>query len=248
MAEKSKDRFALSRNFLATDETPDTLFGIPVVADRSQYTPEDLAFFRKHPEAGGYYDMGDDEEGAPEEPPMQAASKGGKPKPIVKGPLHYGPPPPPSRGKYPGIANNPGNVEKHERRTDKTLFKGEIAGGVRPKRFANFSDPVDGLTAAAAVLSRRAASLAEKGLPFTIENYVPGYAPKSENDVEGYIGNLSRYSGFARDEELDPGNVEDMAKLLRNVVRFESGVPNSEWFTDDEYRQAALAMQEGAVD
>lgn len=183
---------------------------------------------------------------------VRAAEGGGKAKrkipPIVKGPIHYGPPPPPSRGKYPGIANNPGNVEKHERRSDKTLFKGEIAGGVRPKRFANFSDPVDGLTAAATVLSRRAAGLAAKGLPFTIENYVPGYAPKSENDVEGYIGNLSRYSGFARDEELDPGDVDDMAKLLRNVVRFESGVPHSEWFTDDEYRQAALAMQEGAVD
>lgn len=415
MAEKSKDRFALSRNFLATDETPDTLFGIPVVADRSQYTPEDLAFFRKHPEAGGYYDMGDEEE-VPEESPMQAASKagdtwtwetyrwnpeakggrkidpknikgtgvsfdaakerlrvpegreaefegwmdslaslpstikvngrsvpiksflvpkdwrtnteynkdydyvaafladakpgpldhgpkegwfwhmgdagkmpthptfsresyyardprysdlagdwegetylpgkaeravrqdnnGGKAKkkipPIVKGPIHYGPPPPPSRGKYPGISNNPGNVEKHERRSDKTLFKGEIAGGVRPKRFANFSDPVDGLVAAATVLSRRATGLAAKGLPFTIENYVPGYAPKSENDVEGYIKNLSRYSGFARDAVLDTGNADDMVKLLKNVVRFESGVPNSEWFTDEEYRRAARAM------
>ena len=181
---------------------------------------------------------------------VHAATDAGKPKkkipPIVKGPIHYGPPPPPSRGKYPGVANNPGNVEKHERRSDKTLFKGEIAGGVRPKRFANFSDPVDGLVAAATVLSRRAAGLAAKGLPFTIENYVPGYAPKSENDVEGYINNLSKYSGFARDAALDTGNAEDMAKLLKNVVRFESGVPNSEWFTDDEYRRAALAMQEGA--
>ena len=447
------DRFAQSRNFLATDEVPETIFGIPVVARREDYTPEDIAFFRKHPEAGGYYDMGDEEEAPPEEPaeerPMQAASKagdtGGEPKthpgkfkgwrrdmyqsyedalkaeaaavafvnegiidapplteddladsrksaqwlkdherkglvkegtlphvgrprfrslhgfydsdkrgfqgdrfsttvavdrdafekdpatyektgqwaviptiypdpdgrtrlhtgrdaeaeyrrtgghfgiyegvengnlggewdhhkgnaewaeretrqdskggktkrkvpPIVKGPVHYGPPPPPERGAYPGSLNNPGNVEKHERRSDKTLFKGEIGDGVRPKRFANFSDPVDGLTAAATVLSRRAAGLATKGLPFTIENYVPGYAPKSENDTEGYIRNLSRYSGFARDEELDPGNVDDMARLLKNVVRFESGVPNSEWFTDDEYRQAALAMQEGAVD
>ena len=447
----SENRFAQSRNFLATDEVPETIFGIPVIARKEDYTPEDIAFFRKHPEAGGYYDMGDEEEAPPEEPveeqPMQAASKagdtGGEPKthpgkfkgwrrdmyrsyedalkaeaaavafvnegivdappltdgdlassrrsaewlktherkglveegtlphtgrprfrslngfftsdffgfqgdrfsdtvpvdpaahhrdpetyaktgrwaviptvypdedgktrlhtqrdaeaayrrtgkhfgiyegvengvlgaewdhhtgnadwlketrqdskggkakkvpPVVKGPLHYGPPPAPSRGKYPGIANNPGNVEKHERRSDKTLFKGEIGDGVRPKRFANFSDPVDGLTAAATVLSRRAAGLATKGLPFTIENYVPGYAPKSENDTEGYIRNLSRYSGFARDEELDTGNVDDMARLLKNVVRFESGVPHSEWFTDDEYRQAALAMQEGAVD
>lgn len=321
---RAPDRFALSRNFLATDETPETLFGIPVVADRSRYTPEDLAFFRKHPEAGGYYDMGDGEEERPGQgQPMQAAVGAGvtfdtpltdeqerryqrwratlprllqyegdydlrgywlDPKTVkrgVKDRQHftdkYKKPNHPTfsveskyavgayksragrwdgdrfiapgrMGAYPGASNNPGNVEKHERRANKTLFRGEDAGGVRPKRFARFSDPVDGLTAAAMVLARRASGLAAKGLPFTIENYVPGYAPKSENDVEGYINNLSKYSGFARDAVLDTGNAEDMAKLLKNVVRFESGVPNSEWFTDDEYRRAALAMQEGASD
>lgn len=58
-------------SFLATDEVPETIFGIPVVASEDQYTEEDLQFFEEHPEAGGYYDMGegtpDDgtEEGAP---------------------------------------------------------------------------------------------------------------------------------------------------------------------------------------
>lgn len=76
----NEDRFAQSRNFLATDEVPESIFGIPVVAREEDYTPEDIAFFRKHPEAGGYYDMGDGEQ-PPGEPageqPMQAASKGG---------------------------------------------------------------------------------------------------------------------------------------------------------------------------
>lgn len=48
-------------NFLATDKVPDTLFGIPVVSNEEDYTEDDLAFFKAHPEAGGYYDMGDED-------------------------------------------------------------------------------------------------------------------------------------------------------------------------------------------
>lgn len=40
-------------NFLATDNVPETLFGFPIVA--KDYTPEDLAFFKAYPEAGGFY-------------------------------------------------------------------------------------------------------------------------------------------------------------------------------------------------
>lgn len=58
-------------NFLATDKVPDTIFGIPVVSRREDYTEEDIAFFREHPEAGGYYDMGD------EAAESQGAQKGG---------------------------------------------------------------------------------------------------------------------------------------------------------------------------
>lgn len=58
------DRFATSRNFLATDKVPDTIFGYPVVSRREDYTQADIAFFEKHPEAGGYYDLG---EGSPED-------------------------------------------------------------------------------------------------------------------------------------------------------------------------------------
>lgn len=58
------DRFATSRNFLATDRVPDTIFGYPVVSRREDYTEEDIAFFRDHPEAGGYYDLG---EGSPDD-------------------------------------------------------------------------------------------------------------------------------------------------------------------------------------
>ena len=49
-------------NFLATDKVPDTIFGIPVVSRKEDYTEADLAFFKDHPEAGGYYDMGEGNE------------------------------------------------------------------------------------------------------------------------------------------------------------------------------------------
>ena len=44
-------------NFLATDEVPETLFGVPVVTDG--ISEEDAEFFRTHPEAGGFYDLGE---------------------------------------------------------------------------------------------------------------------------------------------------------------------------------------------
>lgn len=56
-------RFDISRNFLATDKVPDSIFGYPIVSRKEDYTPEDVEFFRAHPEAGGYYDLGDGGDG-----------------------------------------------------------------------------------------------------------------------------------------------------------------------------------------
>lgn len=61
MARNYGERFGGMRNFLATDEVPKTLFGVPIVADPDEYTDADLAFFRKNPEAGGYYDLGSED-------------------------------------------------------------------------------------------------------------------------------------------------------------------------------------------
>ena len=70
-------------SFLATDDVPQTLFGIPIVSDESQYTEADLEFFRNHPEAGGYYDMGDGpvQDGTEEGAPVQDDMPAGKAKP-----------------------------------------------------------------------------------------------------------------------------------------------------------------------
>lgn len=152
------------------------------------------------------------------------------------------------RGKYPGASNNPGNVEKHEIRSDKTLFEGEDGGGERPKRFARFTDPVLGLKASAVVLARKANALAKAGKPFTIANYAPFYAPESENDTKAYIRNLSAYSRIASNAEIDRWDTESIARLLKAKVRFETSPEASEWFTDAEYEEAAEKLQEGAFD
>lgn len=68
-----KDRFRLMGNFLATDDVPDTLFGFKIVADEKDYTEEDKAFFKEHPEAGGYYDLEDEPE---DEIPQENQPKG----------------------------------------------------------------------------------------------------------------------------------------------------------------------------
>lgn len=215
-------------NFLATDKVPDSIFGIPVVQDESQYTEKDLEFFRQNPKAAGFYDLGDEE--VDEDVPQQAAKSM------------------PSRGAYPGSLNNPGNVEKRKERR-----QGEVDSP--HERWAKFATPQDGLREMADAIRQIAAvKLAEKGQDFTIRNFAEVYAPRvndkgeKENDTDKYIRDLSADTGFGADEELARWDERDMAKLLRSVVKFESGAKHSAWFTDEEYAAAAAKLQEGAFE
>lgn len=220
--DKGGDNFGTFRNFLATDDVPESIFGIPVVQDKSQYTEKDLEFFRKNPKAAGFYDLGDEE--VDEDVPQQAAKSK------------------PSRGAYPGSLNNPGNVEKRKERR-----QGEVDSP--SERFAKFATPQDGLREMADAIRQIAeVKLAEKGLPFTVRNFAGVYAPSTENDTAKYVADISADSGFGPDEELHRFDEGDMARLLKSVVRFESGAPHSTWFTDEEYAEAAKKLQEGAVD
>lgn len=215
-------------NFLATDKVPDSIFGIPVVQDESQYTEKDIEFFRKNPKAAGFYDLGDEE--VDEDVPQQAAKSKS------------------SRGAYPGSLNNPGNVEKRT-----TRRQGEVDSP--HERWAKFATPQDGLREMADAIRQIAAvKLAEKGQDFTIRNFAEVYAPrvnkkgKKENDTDKYIRNLSADTGFDADEELARWDRDDMARFLRSVVKFESGAKHSAWFTDEEYAAAAAKLQEGAFE
>ena len=72
---KGGDNFGTFRNFLATDDVPESIFGIPVVQDESQYTEKDLKFFRENPKAAGFYDLGGEEVDG--DVPQQAVKVGG---------------------------------------------------------------------------------------------------------------------------------------------------------------------------
>ena len=153
-----------------------------------------------------------------------------------------------ARGRYPGKLNNPGNVEKRAKRR-----RGEVDSP--HDRWSKFATPQDGLREMADAIRQIAdVKLAEKDQPFTIRNFAETYAPRfnekgePENDTDKYIRDISSTSGIDADAILDRWNTDDMAKLLKTVVRFESGVPHSRWFTDDEYRTAARELEEGATD
>ncbi len=88
-------------NFLATDDVPDTLFGVPVVT--GGYSPEDLEFFKEHPSAGGFYDMGDGTatgESSPDPKYARAAGGAGDTVARVYGQSESGPKAAPKHGKW----------------------------------------------------------------------------------------------------------------------------------------------------
>jgi hypothetical protein len=143
-----------------------------------------------------------------------------------------------ARGAYPGSLNNPGNVEKRRERR-----QGEVESPHR--RWAKFATPQDGLREMADAMRQIAdVKLAGAGKDFTIRNFAEVYAPRKnkkgekENDTDQYIRDISSDSGLDADTPL-VRDADGMAKLLRSVVRFESGYPHSQWFTDEEYREAA---------
>ena len=72
-------------NFLATDKVLDSIFGIPVVQDESQYTEKDLEFFRRNPKAAGFYDLGDEK--VDEDVPQQATGAGNSMLASIFGPV-----------------------------------------------------------------------------------------------------------------------------------------------------------------
>ena len=214
-------------NFLATDDVPETLFGFPVVT--KDYTPEDLAFFKGHPEAGGYYDMSD--EGLEQE--------------AVSGALFAGA----TRGKYPGAWNNPGNV-----RPGAVTYPGQTGTVLSKKgsgRFLTFDTPQSGLNSMSNVISQivrvkipdRFAKGELKSDKFTARNLVSVYAPSSENNTSEYVDFVSKRLGVKPDDELSMSDSKTMARLIDTMVRRESGHAHADWFTPEEYRSAAELMK-----
>lgn len=224
-----KDRFRLMGNFLATDKVPETLFGFDVAASDEKWTDADRTFFKDHPEAGGYYDLG---EGSPEIS-TEADERGGD-----------------TRGGYPGSWNNPGNIQKGE-----VEYDGE-AGSVKSRyskgSFLKFKTPQDGLNAKAQAIGQIVREKIPKGYrdgrltsdSFTVSNLINVYAPPEDgNDTEGYIKFVVDRMGVGRDQVLDQNDVKMMSSLLDAIIRRDSGHPYADWFTDAERETATKKMK-----
>ena len=317
-------------NFLATDKVPPTIFGIPVVTRREDYTEADLRFFSEHPEAGGYYSMGDEDETLPPEgpEPTDGAQKGGKydtavpeereaeyqswratlPKSLqyegdydlrgywldpetkktaVKGDHfidRYKKPNHPTfsveskyavgddlkyagswdgdrfvltaeaaaarkarepRGAYPGAWNNPGNVRPGE-----VVYDGEtgiVLGAVSKTPFLTFKTPQNGLDA----MGQSIGQMVRVKIPekygkdgkFTLGNLISIYAPANDkNDPDEYAKFVSELTGIGLDDELRLDDAKTMSKMLKAMVRKDSGEPHSSWFGDGNYLKAAKKM------
>ena len=193
-------------NFLATDEVPETLFGIPIVASPEQYTEADIAFFKEHPRAGGFYELGDEDadtqaatgaEGTSEElPRYYKVQPGDNLSKISKATgvpyaniAKYSKLADPNKIRvgqvllltepYPGKWNNPGNV-RWNRKVVRDGETGKVKSKVTDGYFLTFDTPQNGLNAQAQVIG----AIARSTIP---ERYQKGELPNSKFTISNLI-------------------------------------------------------------
>lgn len=193
-------------NFLATDEVPETLFGIPIVASPEQYTEADIAFFKEHPRAGGFYELGDEDadtqaatgaEGTSEElPRYYKVQPGDNLSKISKATgvpyaniAKYSKLADPNKIRvgqvllltepYPGKWNNPGNV-RWNRKVVRDGETGKVKSKVSDGYFLTFDTPQNGLNAQAQVTG----AIARSTIP---ERYQKGELPNSKFTISNLI-------------------------------------------------------------
>lgn len=159
------------------------------------------------------------------------------------------------------VVNNPGNLRPPRK---KPLWRGELDyEGRKPDvGFARFDTPQHGLRAMMSNLRNiRPLSYAELHDGYdmvpeadmwkyhtspafsTLNNIIPRYAPRSENDTAGHISNTSKVSGIDPDARLDFGDDKQMVNLARGIVDSESGRQAMNWFTPEEYLNAVKSSR-----
>lgn len=136
----------------------------------------------------------------------------------------------PIRGRYPGSKNNPANMRHYNQG-----WYGEKTKGLNQGDFLKFDTPHNGLRAASRCITTLG-SRAPGG--FTISNIIPRFSPRSENNTNNHIANISSISGIGKDQVIDPKNDGQMVDLLRGVIGAESGRATQNWFTPQEYTNA----------
>ena len=107
--------------------------------------------------------------------------------------------------------NNPLNI-----RHNADNFKGEIKG--RDKSFKTFSSLAYGYRAALVTL----ATYLSRGSD-TIEKIISKWAPPAENDTEGYIAKVEKWSGVRRNKELTAIDGADYILIIAAMSFVENG-------------------------
>lgn len=101
--------------------------------------------------------------------------------------------------------NNPGNLRSW-------------GSNPRSHGFAQFADAGSGLSA----MAQQLALYSKRGLD-SVKAIISTYAPSSENDTSGYIGNVTKRMGVGAADKLDLKDPAIMAKLMDAMIRQEQG-------------------------
>lgn len=109
--------------------------------------------------------------------------------------------------------NNPGNIEIN---SDK--FQGEVIPS-KDSRFKQFTTMAYAYRAMFAILSTYL-----KRSNNTIEKIIKVWAPPVENNTEGYIASVEKWSGVPRNKVLTPNSGKDCIQIVAAMSRVENGV------------------------
>nr|BAR34572.1 hypothetical protein [uncultured Mediterranean phage uvMED] len=120
--------------------------------------------------------------------------------------------------------NNPGNI-----RSSNTKWEGMVDS---KGEFVTFESPEYGIRAMTKLLQ----TYDKKHGLDTIKGIISRYAPPSENDTDTYIKNISSFTGFDPNQELDLDEPRVMKKLLQAIIRQENAGDNQ--YSDKVYNNA----------
>ncbi len=125
--------------------------------------------------------------------------------------------------------NNPGNLR---RSADRWAGLAEIQVDAE---FLQFAEPVFGLRA----LARTLYNYQAKHRLGTIRAVVSRFAPASENDTAAYAAAVSADMRASADEPVDLADPEELAALVKAIVRHENGEqPYSDDLVDQAVKRA----------
>ena len=117
--------------------------------------------------------------------------------------------------------NNPLNI-RYCQRNEWLGRKGET--DKKDKSFEEFKSMYFGIRAGFILISNYIRSGHR-----TVELIITRWAPLTENKTEDYIRHVCEWSGFDRQQVIDPDNPNDMISLVYAMIRVECGKWGWEW-------------------